>query len=114
MQRIIDNKRLDLTADEFKLYQDICTSYDRPNFKGEDLFKGLFETDDRGRIIMLRPPNKKYTSMEVYLFLVNVMIHQHLGDACNQVDALMVEGKKLLLKVENALKDLEKAKEETK
>ena len=90
MLRVIDNKRVDLTDSEFKLYQEICLSYDRPNFEGKDLFKGLFETDKNGIIIFMVPPKSKYTSMEVYMFLVSVMIHQHLGTACEHVDKLVL------------------------
>ncbi len=81
--RIIDNKRINLTDSEWALFQEICKSYDRPNFQGKDLFKGLFETDDNGIIIFLRPPTSAYTSMEVYMFLITVMIHQHVGTACD-------------------------------
>ncbi|HDY68551.1 hypothetical protein LCGC14_1551960 [marine sediment metagenome] len=88
MFRIIDNKKISLTEDEFALYQKIATSYDRPNFQGKDLFKGLFETDDNGIIVFLRPPAAKYTSMEVYMFLISIMVHQHLGIACEHVDKL--------------------------
>ena len=88
--RIIDSKRIDLTDAEWALYQEICKSYDddRAHRKGQDMFVGLFETDKNGIIIFLRPPTKKYSSMEVYMFLVGIMVHQHLGTACNQVDAL--------------------------
>ena len=85
--RIIDNKRVDLTDAEWLLYQDICKSYSRLNFNGSDLFKGLFETDQNGIIIFLRPPTTR-TSMEVFMFLVNIMIHQHLGLAMGHTDRL--------------------------
>jgi hypothetical protein len=91
MLRIIDNKKISLTNDEFALYQKIAKSYDRPNFQGKDLFSGLFETDENGIIIFLRPPISKYTSMEVYMFLVSVMVHQHLGVACQHVDKLVAD-----------------------
>jgi len=89
MLRLIDNKRIDLTDAEFRLYQDICKSYDGPHLQGTDLFKGLFETDDHGIIIFLKPPTSRYSSMEVYMFLVGVMVHQHLGTACDHVDKLI-------------------------
>lgn len=89
---IIDNKKIDLTTDEWDMYENICRSYDRPNFKGEELFKDLFETDDNGIIIFLKPPSIRFTSMEVYLFLMSLFQYQHLrlmhkqvDDACNQV-----------------------------
>ena len=106
MLRIIDNKRIDLTDSEFKLYQKICKSYDRPNFEGKDLFKDLFETDEKGRIIFLIPPTSKYTSMEVYMFLVNVMVHQHLGDACSHVEAFISEGQDVIKEAKDLIEKL--------
>jgi hypothetical protein len=95
MLKIIDNKRIDITADEYKTYQDICKSYDRPNFQGKDLFSNLFETDDRGVIIFLRPPSSKFVSMEVLSFLQSVMMHQHLRLMYDEIDANNKQIKKL-------------------
>jgi len=106
MLRVIDNKRIDLTDSEFKLYQEICKSYDRPNFDGKDLFQGLFETDGQGRIVFLIPPKSKYTSMEVYMFLVNVMVHQHLGDACTEVESVVQEGRRVIKEAKQLIKKL--------
>lgn len=87
-QRIIDNKRIDLTDAEWELYQSICKSYDNQYRQGKELFQGLFETNKDGVIIFLKPPTSKYSSMEVYMFLVGIMVHQHLGSACDQVNQL--------------------------
>jgi hypothetical protein len=93
MIKIIDNKRIDLTEDEYKLYQSICVGYDQ----GKNLFVDLFETDEQGCIIMLKPP-KSFFSMEVVIFLQNIMLHQHLrriyqdhNAAIDQVKALIAE-----------------------
>ena len=98
MLRIIDYKKIDLTDTEFQLYQEICRAYDSPKFKGEDLFKELFETDSEGQILFLRPPNKTFTSMEVYLFLVNITIHQQLRQAQKRVDNFIVAERLVLEK----------------
>ena len=84
--RLIDNKRIELTATEFEVYQDVCKSYDRPNFQGKDLFSGLFETNENGIIVFLRPPSKKFVSMEVLTFLQNIMVHQHLRLMYDEID----------------------------
>lgn len=76
--RIIDNKKIDLTNDEWAMYQNIVKSYTTLTNKGEDLFMDLFETDEAGIITFLKPPSKRQTSFEVYLFLMSVMQHQHL------------------------------------
>lgn len=89
--RIIDNKKIDLTDDEYKLYGEICRSYDRNNFKGEELFRGLFESDDAGIIMFLRPPSTKHTSLEVFLFVSTIMNHQQLRAMHAKVDGLCAE-----------------------
>lgn len=121
MIRIIDNKKINLTADEFALYNKIATSYDRQNFQGKDLFKGLFETDDNGIIIFLKPPTAKYTSMEVYMFLIGVMVHQHLGVACEHVDKLgaslvgkIIECDKMLDEGRQLINELKTSRDKTK
>lgn len=114
MLRIIDNKRIDLTDSEFQLYQEISKSYDRPNFEGKDLFKGLFETDKNGRIIFLRPPTSKFSSMEVYMFLINIMVHQHLGDACLVVENTVAEGQKVIKECKQLLEELKTEKNKRK
>ncbi len=90
---IIDNKRIDMSASEWELYQKICRSYDRPNFKGEELFKGLFETNGDGVITFVIPPEKQFSSIEVYLFLISIMQNQHLRVCHNIIDALVKETK---------------------
>jgi len=90
--KIIDNKKIDLTADEWNMYRKIVSSYTTQTNKGEDLFIDLFETDENGIIIFLKPPSKRQTSFEVFLFLMSVFQHQHLrimyarvDDVCRQM-----------------------------
>lgn len=91
MLRIIDNKRVEMTNDEFDLFQKICRSYDNKTMKGEDLFKNLFEVNKDGIIIFLKPPSTSFTSMEVYLFCCSLMVQQHLRNSCQQSDELAKE-----------------------
>lgn len=84
--RVVDNKKLEMTDDEWKMYQKIVQSYTTATNKGEDLFIDLFETDDKGTIIFLKPPSKFRTSFEVFLFLMSLMQHQHLRLMHQQVD----------------------------
>jgi len=96
--RIVDNKKIEMTDDEWTMYQKIVKSYTSSTNKGEDLFIDLFETDDNGIILFLKPPSKYRSSLEVFLFLVSVFQHQHLrimyaqvGDICNQMKSKMQE-----------------------
>lgn len=66
--KIIHNKKLSMTQEEWDTYAKICRSYDRPNFKGEDLFIDLFDTDKNGNITIIKSPSRQ-TSMEVFLFI---------------------------------------------
>ncbi len=104
--RLIDNKRIELTATEFQAYQDICKSYDRPNFQGKDLFSGLFETNEQGFIVFLRPPSKKFVSMEVLTFLQNIMVHQHLRLMYDEIDATRQSLKKEVAGLIDQIKEL--------
>ena len=109
MLRIIDNKRIDLTDEEWNLYENICKSYDveARGVLGKELFIDLFETDENGIIVFLKPP-KNLTSMEVYMFLVSTMIHQHLGVSCKFIDQKIGELNKHVERAEKILDDLEK------
>lgn len=110
--RIIDNKRLLLTNDEFEQYRSICRSYDRPNFKGEHLFKGLFNSDNDGIILNLNPPgNGQQLSFEIFLYLIKIMVHQHMRIVRQQNLSLMKETQD---NIANMLQDLRKEKEELK
>jgi len=96
--RIIDNKKVDMTQDEWLMYEKIVKSYTVGTNKGEDLFIDLFEVDSDGIIIFLKPPAKRQTSFEVFLFLMALFQHQHLrlmhnqvSDVCNQMKEKMRE-----------------------
>lgn len=92
---IIDNKKIDMTPDEWSMYQKIVKSYTTLTNRGEDLFIDLFETDDQGIIIFLKPPSTRQTSFEVFLFLMALFQHQHLRQMHAQVDDAIAEIKKL-------------------
>ncbi len=111
MIRIIDNKKIDLTESEFQLYQEICKAYDTNTFQGKDLFKGLFETNDDGLIVFLKPSNKPYASMEVFLFLISIMVHQHLRQSTQQFDLLMDDARRVLTEAKEVLLEVKNAKQ---
>ena len=91
--RIIDNKKVSMTNDEFTFYEEICKGYDRPNFKGKDLFQDHFEVNDDGIIVFVKPPYKKYSSMEVFTFLISLMVNQQLRISQDQVITMIGEAK---------------------
>lgn len=91
--RVINNKRVEVTEDEWTMYERIVKSYTTETNKGEDLFNDLFETDANGIIIYLKPPSKFRTSFEVFLFLMSLMQHQHLRLMHKQVDDVCAQMK---------------------
>jgi hypothetical protein len=110
---IINNKKIDMTGDEYAMYQKIVKSYSTATNRGEDFFQDLFESDDKGIIVFLKPPSKYRTSLEIYLFLMSIFQHQHLrlmyeqvNDICSQMKDKMKELDEKLAKLA-ALKVLE-------
>lgn len=106
--RIIDNKKIKLTDDEFKLYQEICQSYTSDFFQGSELFKDRFAVDENGFIIFLIPPNSAVTSMEVWMFLMNIMAHQHLDAALEEVATIKTVYLQNLSESQKLLEELKK------
>jgi hypothetical protein len=92
--RVVNYKKIEMTEDEYNMYLSICKSYDRLNFKGESLFEDLFETDEDGVIIFVRPPSKKQISMEIYMFINSVMLQQHIRCMYKLVHEAIAELKK--------------------
>jgi len=92
--RVVNNRKLEMTDDEWEMYQKIVQSYTDVTGKGEDLFIDLFEANDDGIIIFLKPPSKRRTSLEVFLFLMALMQHQHLRLMHIQIDEAVAEIKK--------------------
>lgn len=116
MKRIIDNKRIDLTTDEYSMYESICRSYDRPNFKGEELFKGHFQTNEHGIITQVIPPHNRQTSHEVFQFLISIQNNQHnrinrdmvlslIKEAGEKIKQLVEHAEKLQSKLDDILKN---------
>ncbi len=110
LKRIIDNKKVDLTDSEFQLYQELVKAYTTPNNRGEEYFKDLFETDKEGIIIFLKPPSKAYSSMECWLFLVSVFVHQHVGLAATEVESFLKEGREVLVEARALIDELKSCK----
>src|SRR5208337_3409594 len=92
MIKVVDNRKLEMSNDEYAMYQSIVASYTTITNRGEDLFADLFHTNDDGIIIFLKPPSKRQTTLEVFLFLMSIMQHQQLrlfgaevSDLCSQM-----------------------------
>ncbi len=106
MIRIIDNKKVDMTEDEWLMYNKIVKSYTTPTNRGEDLFIDLFHSNDEGLILYLKPPSTRHTSLEVFLFLVSIHVHQHTRNVYKQVDDICAQMKAKMQEIDNKLKEL--------
>lgn len=98
MFKIIDNKKVEMTLDEVQMYDSLLKSHEP---YGKELFKNLFEVNEEGIIVYLYPPQKKF-SLEVIIFLQNLMLHQHLRIIYKEHDEAIKEmkGEMELLKKE--------------
>lgn len=99
MIRVVNSKKLEMSDDEWNMYQEIVKSYTTITNKGSDLFQDLFDTNDKGIITFLKPPSKRQTTMEVFLFLMSVCQHQHIRlmyEEVNNITAQMNEKLKQL------------------
>jgi len=109
--RIIDNKKVDLTEEEWSLYQKIVKSYTTTTNKGEDLFIDLFESNDQGILVFLKPPSKRHTSLEIFLFLMSIFQHQHLRLMHDRVSDIKQQMIDKLKEIEDKLSQLNDKKE---
>lgn len=105
-QRIVDNKRLEMTDSEFAEFEKICKASERPNFKGEELFKDKFVTDDNGKIIYLKALGNRYVSFEAVFFLMNLMQNQHLRSMYDEIDAKLKQLSEKEKEINNLLQQL--------
>ena len=97
-----------MTDYEYRQYRQICESYDEGNTRGSDLFYDLFETDENGIITVLKPPSKRATSLEVFLFLVGLQQQQHIRIMYSQVDDLARQFKAKIKEYDEKISQLEK------
>lgn len=102
--RIIDNKKVDITDDEYEIYKKLCDSY--KDNGGAALFQDLFESDDDGIILFLKPPSKNYVSYEITFFIISIFQHQHTRLMYKQVNELCEELKSKIAMLDEKLKTI--------
>ena len=108
--RTIDYKNVDLTEDEWAEYQKLVKAYTKANNKGEDYFRGLFETDEEGKIIFIRSLGNRFTTMEIIFFVINIMQNQHIRFMYKTLNNKILEINNKLLEVDKKLEELNKNK----
>lgn len=76
MIKAIDFKKIDITNEEYKYYQQLVKQYTDDSHKGADYFRDLFETDASGLITIIKPV--KSVPWAILFFVQNIMINQQL------------------------------------
>ena len=74
--RIVANKKVKMTDDEFQVYNNIIETY--AEFGGDSVFHDLFETNSDGLIVMVKPPSARKVPIEAYLFVLSLQQQQVL------------------------------------
>ena len=74
MIRAVGNKALDITEDEYKYILELQDVF------GDNIFNGLFASNDDGIIGAITPDLDKPVPMAVVFFILNVMMNQRLRD----------------------------------
>tara|TARA_B100000131_G_scaffold322655_1_gene377432 strand:+ start:3568 stop:3870 length:303 start_codon:yes stop_codon:yes gene_type:complete len=74
MKKAIANKLLDITSDEYKYIVELQEAF------GEDVFLGLFTSNDEGIVTSITPNVNRPVPMAVVFFILNIMMNQRLRD----------------------------------
>lgn len=78
MIRVIDHKAVDMTDEEFEYYNKIIEEFTYGIHNGKEQFHDIFDVDDDGCILLIRPSLKKQVAWAAIMFLQNLMINQRL------------------------------------
>lgn len=84
MERVICNRRLDLTDEEYEYYLEIEKTF------GKSALLGMFETDRRGQITIISPSPASPTPTMLIFFLLNIQLNQKLRSLENGIANISV------------------------
>jgi hypothetical protein len=99
MIKIIANRDVELSKEEWAYYQEIEAIF------GDKALIGMFETNKKGEITMVRPPVNRPTSMILIFFLLNLQHNQKLRKLTDGLTSVKdLEAR--VAKVEKKLKEL--------
>lgn len=86
MIRIIDNKPLDLSNEEYDYYLSMVKTY------GQNCLKDTFDSDPKtGFITLVKPPLTYTIRLGIIFFLFNVSLNQRIRDLENLTQELRKE-----------------------
>jgi len=76
MIRAIAYSKVEMTDQEYAYYKELVSQFTDDKDKGEELFKGLFESDDDGFITLISP--KQTIPWAILFFIQQLMLNQRL------------------------------------
>jgi hypothetical protein len=76
-------KKVEMTEEEFKYYEELLKQFTDDSHKASDYFVDLFETDADGKITIIKPI--KSIPWSILFFIQNLMINQHLRSYDNRI-----------------------------
>lgn len=74
--KVIDYKKVDMTDEEHNYYKELVTQFTDDTTKGTEYFKDLFDVDDDGFIMLIKPT--KSIPWAILFFIQQLMISQRL------------------------------------
>ena len=90
---IINFKSVEMNEEEHKYYEELVKSFSTPEKSGKNYFRDLFDVDEDGCIMFIRPPLKMEVPWAVLVFLQNLMINQRLRRMEKKVEGFVNDHK---------------------
>lgn len=104
--RVINHSPLEMSDDEYALYQKIVKENTNSTQKGSDLFFDLWEADTRGIIMFLKPPSQRRTTFQIIIFLMMLQQQQHIRLMYDQVADIAKQMKDKIAEIDSKLVQL--------
>ena len=82
MIKVIANKKIDISKDEYRYYLELKRAF------GSEPFIGLFKTDENGKITTIDMSPDKPIAIVLVFFLLNVRFNQALRVVENKLDKI--------------------------
>ena len=93
----IDYKKIDITDDEYNYYLELVKQFtnSEENLDGKEYFRGLFETDKDGFIVLIK--TEKSVPWSILFFVQQIMLSQRIREN----DKYLQKNKELISKLES-------------
>ena len=89
MIRAVAYQKIEMSDQEFEYYKELVKQFSEDNIKGDEYFKDLFKSDDRGFVTIIKP--MKPVPMMIMHFIQQVQINQRLRSNDDTIEKLTKE-----------------------